>query len=134
MNIVERHTILQSRSVREALIKLDSLASDAILFVVDDHNKLLGSLTDGDLRRVFIKGLDFNHQLVDFIQSSPKYILEKSYSLDKLEIFKANHFKVVPIVNEDHVIVDILNFRIQSTIIPADAVLMAGEKESVCDL
>ncbi|WP_312906086.1 nucleotidyltransferase family protein [Sphingobacterium multivorum] len=126
MNIVERHTILQSRSVREALIKLDSLASDAILFVVDDYNKLLGSLTDGDLRRGFIRGLDFNHQLMDFIQNSPKYILEKRYSLDKLESFKANHFKVVPIVNENHIIVDILNFRIQSTIIPADAVLMAG--------
>lgn len=126
MNIVERHTILQSRSVREALIKLDSLASDAILFVVDENNKLLGSLTDGDLRRGFIKGLDFNHQLCDFIQTSPKYILEKSYSLDKLEAFKANFFKIVPIISEDQIIVDILNFRIQSTIIPADAVLMAG--------
>jgi len=126
MNIVERHTILQSRSVREALIKLDSLASDAILFVVDTDNKLLGSLTDGDLRRGFIKGLDFNNQLCDFVQTSPKYILANSYSLDKLEVFKANHFKVVPIVNENHIIVDILNFRLQSTIIPADAVLMAG--------
>ncbi|MEN5194400.1 nucleotidyltransferase family protein [Sphingobacterium faecium] len=126
MNIVERHTILQSRSVREALIKLDSLASDAILFVVDTDNRLLGSLTDGDLRRGFIKGLDFNHQLCDFIQTSPKYILEKSYSLDKLEAFKANFFKIVPIINEDQIVVDILNFRLQSTIIPADAVLMAG--------
>jgi len=126
MNIVEKHTILQSRSVREALIKLDSLASDAILFVVDTDNRLLGSLTDGDLRRGFIKGLDFNHQLCDFIQTSPKYILEKSYSLDKLEAFKANFFKIVPIINEDQIVVDILNFRLQSTIIPADAVLMAG--------
>lgn len=126
MNIVERHTILQSRSVREALIKLDSLASDAILFVVDIDTKLLGSLTDGDLRRGFIKGLDFNNQLCDFVQTSPRYILANSYSLDKLEVFKANHFKVVPIVNENHIIVDILNFRLQSTIIPADAVLMAG--------
>lgn len=126
MNIVEKHTILQSRSVREALIKLDSLASDAILFVVDTDSKLLGSLTDGDLRRGFIKGLDFNNKLCDFVQTSPKYILANSYSLDKLEVFKANHFKVVPIINEDHIIVDILNFRLQSTIIPADAVLMAG--------
>lgn len=126
MNIVDRHTILQSRSVREALIKLDSLASDAILFVVDNDSKLLGSLTDGDLRRGFIKGLDFNHQLCDFIQTSPKYILANSYNIDKLEVFKANHFKVVPIVNDNHIIVDILNFRLQSTIIPADAVLMAG--------
>lgn len=126
MNIVAQHTILQSQTVREALIKLDQLASDAILFVVDEHLKLLGSLTDGDLRRGFIKGLDFEDQLSAFIQKSPKYILENRYSLDKLETFKANHYKIVPIINEDQIIVDILNFRLQSTIIPADAVLMAG--------
>ncbi|WP_433901930.1 nucleotidyltransferase family protein [Sphingobacterium puteale] len=126
MNIVENHTIYKSASVREALVKLDKLASDAILFVVDGDNKLLGSLTDGDLRRGFIKGLGFDNMLTDFLQPSPKYILEKEYSLDKLAIFKANHFKVVPILNDQHIIVDILNFRTRTTLIPVDAVLMAG--------
>lgn len=126
MNIVKKHTILQTETVRDALIKLDQLASDAILFVVDSQNRLLGSMTDGDLRRGFIKGLDFDHKLIDFIQPSPKFILEKEYSLDKLESFRTSHFKVVPILNDQHIIVDILNFRTRSTLIPADAVLMAG--------
>ncbi|MCS4227927.1 nucleotidyltransferase family protein [Sphingobacterium sp. BIGb0165] len=126
MNIVKKHTILQTETVRDALIKLDQLASDAILFVVDNQNRLLGSMTDGDLRRGFIKGLDFDHKLIDFIQPSPKFILEKEYSLDKLESFRASHFKVVPILNDQNIIVDILNFRTRSTLIPADAVLMAG--------
>ncbi|MFU1858160.1 nucleotidyltransferase family protein [Sphingobacterium sp. NGMCC 1.201703] len=126
MNIVENHKILQSASIREALIKLDRLASDAILFVIDEEGKLLGSLTDGDLRRGFIKGLGFDDNITDFIQPSPKYILEKEYSLDKLATFRANHFKIVPILNEQHKIIDILNFRTRTTLIPADAVLMAG--------
>ena len=126
MNIVEKHTIDQSRSVRDALIKLDQLASDAILFVVDSHNRLLGSLTDGDLRRGFIKGLGFDHKLLDFIQPSPKFISENEYSLEKIENFRANNFKVIPILDNNQVIIDILNFRTRSTLIPVDAVLMAG--------
>lgn len=126
MNIVEKHTIDQSHSVRDALIKLDQLASDAILFVVDARNKLLGSLTDGDLRRGFIKGLGFDHKLLDFIQPSPKFISEKEYSLEKIETFRSNNFKVIPILDNNQVIVDILNFRTRSTLIPVDAVLMAG--------
>ena len=126
MNIVEKHTISKSASVREALIKLDHLASDAILFVVDDKKSLLGSLTDGDLRRGFIKGLGFENTLPDFIQPSPKFILENEYSLEKLEDFKTRDYKIVPIVNAQHIIVDILNFRTRTTLIPADAVLMAG--------
>ena len=39
MNIVEKHIINQDQSVRDALIKLDFLASDAILFVIDDNKQ-----------------------------------------------------------------------------------------------
>lgn len=126
MNIVEKHIINQEQSVRDALIKLDFLASDAILFVIDDNNKLLGSLTDGDLRRGFIKGLDFEDEILNFIQPEPSYIIEGENSIKKLEEFRAKNFKIVPVLNVNHQIVDIINFRETSTIIPVDAVLMAG--------
>ncbi|WP_333575882.1 nucleotidyltransferase family protein [Sphingobacterium sp.] len=126
MNIVEQHTILHTNTVRDALIKLDQLAYDAILFVVDEEKKLIGSMTDGDLRRGFIRGLGFDDHLIDFIQPSPKFIFERDYNLDKLDLFRNNHFKIVPILNEEKAIVDILNFRTRTTLIPADAVLMAG--------
>lgn len=126
MSNVEKHIICKTQSVRDALIKLDQLASDAILFVVDEQRRLLGSLTDGDLRRGFIKSLDFGNEIIDFVQPAPKFIREKEYSFDKLESFKANHFKVVPILNEHNEIIDVLNFRTTTTLIPVDAVLMAG--------
>lgn len=126
MNIIQKHTILSFETVREALIKLDALASDAILFVVDDSTKLLGSLTDGDLRRGFIKGLGFEDPILSFIQSNPSYITEGENAVNKLEEYKAKNFKVVPVLNKENRIVDIINFRSTSTVIPADAVLMAG--------
>ncbi|WP_414649663.1 CBS domain-containing protein, partial [Chitinophaga sp.] len=56
-----KHLINKDENVRAALTKLNSLGSDAILFVIDEAEKLVGSLTDGDIRRGFIKGLDFNN-------------------------------------------------------------------------
>lgn len=126
MSVVNKHTVLTNTSVREALIKLDLLASDAILFVTDLNNVLLGSLTDGDLRRGFIKGLGFEDALMDFVQPNPSYILEGAFVMDQLETYKAKNFKIIPVLNEDKQIVDIINFRKQSTIIPADAIIMAG--------
>ena len=61
MDKLTKHTIFKDISVREALKKLDILASDAILFVIDHKGRLIGSLTDGDLRRGFIKGLSLIH-------------------------------------------------------------------------
>lgn len=130
MEIFERHLIQENASVREALAKLDQLASDAILFVVGSQNVLIGSITDGDLRRGFIRGLGFEDSILRFIQQNPVYITLKSFTLKQLEEYKAKNFKIIPILNEDNEIVDILNFRIQKTIIPADSVLMAGGKGS----
>lgn len=126
MNIVEKHIIYFGQSVRDALIKLDEIAPSSILFVVDEDRKLLGSLTDGDLRRGFIKGLGFENKLLDFVQSSPKSIKYNQYDLNQLDKFRNDLLKIIPIIDDNSVIVDILDFSLRKTLIPADALLMAG--------
>jgi dTDP-glucose pyrophosphorylase len=124
--MIEKHSISSKATVRDALKQLDVLASDAILFVVDEHNVLIGSLTDGDLRRGFIKGLGFEDSILDFIQPNPSFIREDENAIDKLAEYKKRNFKIVPVLNSNNEIVDIINFRTRTTLIPADAVLMAG--------
>lgn len=126
MDLLQAHLFNQKNNVRDALISLDQLSADAILFIVDDENRLIGSLTDGDIRRGFIKGLDFETSILDYIQPNPKFIFEDEFDQEKLEEFKKNLFKVIPILNKENQIVDILNFRYRSTLLPVDAVLMAG--------
>jgi dTDP-glucose pyrophosphorylase len=128
MSLLNNHIIFENEPVRSALTKLDKLASDAILFVINDQKKLIGSLTDGDLRRGFIKNLGFDDSILNFIQKNPVFITRNNYTLSQLESYKKRNFKIIPILNEEGVITDILNFRIQYTLIPADGVLMAGGK------
>jgi dTDP-glucose pyrophosphorylase len=128
MDLVNKHIIFEQEPVRSALAKLDKLGPDAILFVVSQEKKLIGSLTDGDMRRGFIRNLGFEDSILDFIQKNPISITRKNYTLRQLEEYKKKNFKIIPILNEEGVIIDILNFRLQHTIIPADAVLMAGGK------
>ena len=128
MSLLNNHIIFENETVRAALTKLDKLASDAILFVVNKKNQLIGSLTDGDLRRGFIKNLSFDDSILNFIQKNPISITSSNYTLSQLEDYKKRNFKIIPILDEEGVVIDILNFRLQHTIIPADAVLMAGGK------
>lgn len=126
MENVQKHTIRSVESVRSALSKLDQLASDAILFLVDDNLRLIGSITDGDLRRGFIKGLGFDDPLLEFIQPNPVFIKAGEFTTEELIDYKRRNLKIIPILNEDNQIVDILNFRLKKTLIPAEAVIMAG--------
>ncbi len=126
MSVLQNHIISESESVISALAKLDKLGADAILFVIDQQYQLRGSLTDGDLRRGFLNGLDFGDSLEKFIQPKPHYILKNDYSLDYLKALKEKNFKIIPILDERHAIIDILNFRHKKTLLPIDVVIMAG--------
>jgi dTDP-glucose pyrophosphorylase len=121
-----KHISHVSSSVKACLQQLDTLASDAILFLVDDQNRLLGSLTDGDLRRGFIAGLGFDDSLEKFIQPSPKFIEQGNYNLKDIIALRGKFYNIFPVVNKLHEIVNIVNFKLQKSYLPVDALVMAG--------
>ena len=126
MQTFHRHIADINTSVREALKQLDTLASDAILFLVDDNDVLLGSLTDGDLRRGFIKGLEFENHLTEFVQPNPKYIQQGKYNLYEIIELRKKHFSVFPGDNSQMQIINVIYFKHQKSYLPVDALIMAG--------
>lgn len=130
MNDYQRHIISGEAKIKEALIKLDQLASDAILFAVDDQERLLGSLTDGDIRRGLIKNLTTDDKVIEFCQNNPKFILKGQEKLDEIQYFRENNFKIIPVINEAKQIIKVLNFRTLRSYLPLDAMIMAGGRGS----
>lgn len=126
MHHFRKHIAHINVSIRDAFCKLDQLASDAILFLVDDHNQLLGSLTDGDLRRGFIKGLGFDDHLSHFVQPNPKFIQQGKYNLREIIALRERFFTVFPVLNAQMQIINVVNFRHQKSYLPVDALIMAG--------
>lgn len=121
-----RHLLSQTAVIKEGLFKLNSLAADAILFVVDNNDRLVGSLTDGDVRRGFLRGLNFDHGVLDFLQPKPRFINRGNYSVDTIIEYRKKNFRIVPVVDEERRIVNVINFRLQKSYLPLDSVIMAG--------
>ena len=107
----KKHLILSRTATRAALSCLDKLAADAILFVVDEDNKLIGSLTDGDVRRGLLKGLTVDDEVDSFLQKDPKKILKGNYDVYEIIKYRDNAYKVLPVVDEFNVILNVVNFR-----------------------
>lgn len=126
MNHFKEHILNIDSNVREALKCLDFLATDAIIFLVDGANTLLGSLTDGDLRRGFIKGLGFDDHLSQFIQPNPKFIQIGKYDLKEIISLRDKLFMVLPVVDSEMKIINVINFRYKKSYLPIDALIMAG--------
>ena len=105
---------------------LDGLAADAILFLVNTNEQLVGSLTDGDLRRGFIKGLGLDESLNKFINTTPKHIQQGHYALDKIIAMRNNHILIFPVLDAQRRIINVVNLREQKSYLPVDAMIMAG--------
>ena len=128
MKSILQHLITPQLSVREVLTRLDKLASDAILFTVDDEGKLIGSLTDGDIRRGLIKGLDLTDDIIKFVQPNPKFFIKGEFDLSQMKEWRDKNFKILPVLDKGGKVIDVVNFRTQKSYLPIDAVIMAGGK------
>jgi dTDP-glucose pyrophosphorylase len=126
MRSYKEHLILTKNTIREALIKLDVLAKDAILFVVDTEDRLLGSLTDGDIRRGLIRGVGIDQPIDEVSQDNPKFIKKGENDIIQIIAYREGNFRIVPILNKENKVVNVINFRETRSYLPVDAVLMAG--------
>lgn len=121
-----KHLLQKGSTIRVALERLNYLAKDAIIFIVTDDDKLVGSLTDGDVRRGLLKGYSID-QLVDkIIQPTPRYIRKGEYNIDKVIEYRENNYRIIPILDKDDRVVNVINFRELKSYLPIDAVVMAG--------
>ncbi|HCI69444.1 MAG TPA: nucleotidyltransferase, partial [Balneola sp.] len=126
MRHYKEHLIVTGTSIRDALSILDKLAQDAICFVVNDELKLLGSLTDGDIRRGLIAGIELDDTVDSIIQKEPKFLRKGDYDLNKVIEYRDNNYKVIPIVTKKGKIINVINFRHLKSYLPIDVVIMAG--------
>ena len=110
MRHYREHLISTGTSIREALKVLDKLGKDAISFIVDTDYKLLGSLTDGDVRRGLIEGAELVQPVDDIIQYHPRFIRKGDHDIKKVIEYRENNFKIIPILDKDDHIVNVINF------------------------
>lgn len=123
----EKYLINEGVSLQVALDRLNRFAVDPILFTVDGQGWLTGSLTDGDVRRGLIDGLTIEDPVEAFTNPEPRFIRRSDYTVEQIADMRDEEgVKVLPIVDDDGAVIDLLNFRNRETLLPVDAVIMAG--------
>jgi dTDP-glucose pyrophosphorylase len=126
MRSYKEHLILSGSTVKQALGVLNDLSQDAILFVVDKDNKLIGSLTDGDVRRGLLNNFNLDTIIDEIIQPNPRFIRKGQYDIQKIIAYRDKDYRLIPVLDDYDVIINVINFRFIKSYLPIDAVIMAG--------
>jgi len=105
--ILKAFTIGSSTNVLEALQKIDQ-NKKGFLVVIDENDKALGTITDGDIRRAFISGIDLSSN-IEAIYRSDFTCLKMDDGLSKaIDLFKDMRFKFLPVIDNDGKLVNLI--------------------------
>lgn len=116
-------------SVLEALRQLNTLPGAAMtLFVCSDGNRLEGTLTDGDIRRSLIAGHQLSEPVSQVMHRSCVAFRGSKISIAEVKRLRQQRITRIPHLDEGGHIIDIFDFNHLHSMLPIDAVLMAGGK------
>ncbi len=105
----KKYLIRENRTVEDALRIIDK-NGEKTCFIVNSEKKLLGSLTDGDVRRSLYKGKkNIKNLALSFCNKKPKFLIDKRYSQKELKkIFSSKRLDVIPIVDKKQIVKKLL--------------------------
>ena len=73
---MNNHFIFKGVTLLDALSQINSLRNaPLVLFVVDEENRMVGTLTDGDSRRALISGFTVDDKVEKIMHKNFKYLL-----------------------------------------------------------
>lgn len=121
--------IKNDESVLSALSKINKFSKklSAVLFVIDLEERVVGTVSDGDIRRYLINGGALQDKIQNVMRCDFIFIDNlKDYA--QIKKAKKSYSKLVPVLSKEKKLRGIVNFSEKRSILPVDAVIMAGGK------
>ena len=128
-------TILPDTTIGDAMRALNKTAEKCLL-VVDENKKLLGSLTDGDLRRSILNGIKISEDISSSYNTKPTIFLKNKFNEEEAkQCLRDKKIDLIPVVEENNIVVDYVTWFTlgvvdphQSPSLKVPVVIMAGGK------
>ena len=129
--------IKQEFTIKQSLKKLNQSGEKSLVVVDTKTNVLLGTISDGDLRRAILSGSIINDSISEIYEKNPTVLIEGCFkNRDVKKIFINKKYDIIPVINDKKELVNILTWdvvfkndkKIIGEKINVPVVIMAGGK------
>lgn len=126
---MDKHIIHHNDSILKALHMLNGLSGNAMtLFVLSDDERLVGTLTDGDIRRGLLAGAQPNDAAEKVMQRNFSYVSDSKIDVELFRDIRRRGIRLIPAVDSEMHITRIFDTGKTHSRLPLNAILMAGGK------
>jgi dTDP-glucose pyrophosphorylase len=124
---MSNHLIKHTATIKDGLQALNTLGLEALnLFVLDQNERLIGSITDGDIRRSLLKGNQITDSIIAAMNIRFEKLVEDNFSYRDIERLKNKNIRLVPIVTASGHFRKLIDLTKKRSLLPLDAMIMAG--------
>jgi len=126
---MKRYCVEPNTSLIECMRSMD-IAGTGIALAVDSELHLIGTVSDGDIRKALLKGHPLDSSVSSHINRNCYHVLSTVPRAEVLDIMQARRFEQVPIVDEQGKVIGLhlLHDMLGNIVRPNWAVVMAGGK------
>ena len=105
--------LIKKKNTLKDALRIITKNGNKCAVVVDDRNKLLGTLSDGDIRKVILKGVDINSTIENYYNKDPYFILSNKNENNRFieKIFLKKKIDIIPEVNENKILQKIITWK-----------------------
>lgn len=122
------HLIDADSTLFDALSRLNSLTDGVMtLIVTDSDGKVVGTLTDGDVRRALLSGISLTSPVAQAAHRQFSAITSGS-SVESVKEARLKGIRLLPVIDNDGRLTRTLDLTKIETLLPLSAILMAGGK------
>lgn len=123
----KKHCIQSHTTAREALKILDKLPENQLrVLLVLDGVKMVGTLTDGDIRRGLLSNREISESVSLYMNPRFGSVTKDEIQPEVLKRFRESEIWFLPVLNENGEIEQVIDLKSVRTVIPAGALIMAG--------
>jgi len=96
--VIDSIFVCKNETIKEALKKLN-ISAEGVLLVLDEEKKLIGTLTDGDIRRAILAGKDLKDTIEGVFNPKPSFLYEDNFNEKKARtLFLNKRFSLIPVL------------------------------------
>ena len=124
---IEEYLVGEQTTLKEAMARINTNGFGFVV-IVDDQRKLLGVLTDGDIRRALLNGTGMDALIAPFYNTHPAYAVVDGKGEVVFPEGKHQNVKNMPLVDLHRKVVDVIleSGSLQYSAKPNSVVIMAG--------
>ena len=104
-------TIKPSATIKEAMELLDKTAEKVLLVIAADK-KLIGTLTDGDIRRHILKDQNLTAYIKNIYKRDPVFVFQEDFNSENIKkVFTENKINLIPVLDKNKRIIEYLSWE-----------------------